>query len=330
MNKFNINIKKLFPGIISLCIVAGMAFSTLATNIDLEAFVEKEDYLSKYYELDYKIDDIDNELERLYKFVCTNVRTYNGGYYNNNYGGRSPFYFANTNVDYHWGMRPIADLSEEKYLRFAVGGVINAFGNHGKTDVWEYEVPATLCSWRPGIELAPNSKVSVIARRTWANSTSYSSHVSNSQIEIIMGPFKKFPKITAGGSAKTNGLIGCMPLFLKTSLSLSSIYYAYGTTEKPTSWSSTTQTNEVNTAWKGSNTSFSDPVDYTEFTTDPYRKNNSIYENNFYFTGTSTTADFSNLENLWFRLYYSYNGNSGIVSAAILDNYVLTSWNHNN
>ena len=74
----NINLKNLVPGIISLMLIAGMAASTLATNIDLEAFVRRDDFLAKYNELDWRVDDIEKSLDRLYKFTCTNVKTFGG------------------------------------------------------------------------------------------------------------------------------------------------------------------------------------------------------------------------------------------------------------
>ena len=43
----NINKKKLITPIISFVILAGMAASTLATNVDLTAFVNKEKYMTR-------------------------------------------------------------------------------------------------------------------------------------------------------------------------------------------------------------------------------------------------------------------------------------------
>ena len=76
MNK--INFKKIAPGIISVVIIAGMAIQSFATNVDMAAFVKKDTYMTKYYELDFRIDDIEKSLARTYRFVCTNLKSYGG------------------------------------------------------------------------------------------------------------------------------------------------------------------------------------------------------------------------------------------------------------
>ena len=60
--------KKFLPGLVSVIIIAGMAVQSFATNIDLAAFVNKDKYMTKYYELEWRIKDIEKRLDR--KFAC--------------------------------------------------------------------------------------------------------------------------------------------------------------------------------------------------------------------------------------------------------------------
>ena len=150
MKNKTVNNKKLITSIISVVIIAGMAIQSFATNVDFEAFVKKDEYLMKYSEIDWRIEDIDNDIERLYKYTCTNIQSF-GGSGNQDTRTNVPFYRRNTTATYHWYANPIADLSEEGYLRFNTADQINQFGSHGKVDRYYLEIPAALCKWRDGI-----------------------------------------------------------------------------------------------------------------------------------------------------------------------------------
>ena len=104
-----INFKNLIPGLISIVVIAGMAFQSLATNIDLAAFVPKDIYMEKYYDLEFRARDIQNSIERTYKFVCTNVKTF-GGYEVSHSLSKTMFDGNSSSHTYHWWNRHYADF----------------------------------------------------------------------------------------------------------------------------------------------------------------------------------------------------------------------------
>ena len=331
-NLKSINFKKLIPGLISFAIIAGMAASTLATNLDLEAFVKKTDYLAKYHEQVHRIKDLDTELERIYKFVCTNVKTYAGSSYNNYYTPRTPFYFWQTAATYHYGNYPIADLSEEKYLRWNTGGMINQFGNHSKTDKMEFEIPASLCYWRDGIVPAPSCTAKFVITRTWGNSTSYSTNVTASNLTITMGPFTKFPKITSTGSTLTGGYICELPYNIGSYTQTSSQFqYAFGTETEPTSWSTDTGNLRIGLYSKGAtNESKQEPYTMADLEADVYTKNATSYTTKIFIYNSAMVADLSSRENVWIRYVYNNTSGASVDNAHSASYFNITSWNHNN
>lgn len=333
-------IKKIVPGIISMLIILGMAVASFATNVDMEAFVTMEDHMTQFNEVEWRINDLDAELERLYKFTCTNVKTFGGS------GGAADSYilnaseilygYRNQTATYHWYANPIVDLSEEGYLRFNTHDQINGFSGHGSTTKWEFEVPATLCKWADGIEPAPNCKFKYKISMVWPNTTARSTAISTVIVETIMGPFKKFKKYTTGGTSKNNGLI------LETdrvfnpgsrTTPVGGMYYAYDTTEEPTSW---TRTDATGTYTVGSIQRKGAAADglypertIAEMEANPYDKLVAQrVSNRVYMSGIPTT-DFSKYTNFWIRTYETVNGSTDMAMRASMMNSTITSWNHN-
>ena len=331
------NNRKLIPGIISLFIIAGMAFSTFATDVDMAAFVRKDEHKTKYFEVDFRINSIDADLERLYKWTCTNVKSFGGAtgsldlsvsaYIN-------PFVYGSTNSDYHENVNPIADLSEEGYLRFNTGRIINDFGDHSKVNYMRYEIPASQCIWKDGVVPAPNCTFIINSRRDWANSTSYSSNVSFHSIEMIMGPFTKFPKITATGD-NAGFLVAFPNVFLYTNRTWSTsigIYYQKDTLTQPTTWNTVSGSNtgmRINYQLDGATERPSFPPQTTdEFINAPDKRFSNMRKNFLCFYNTAPTTDFSTMTNVWLRYVYSSSGTDDDKDIS-LDNFTLTSWNYN-
>ena len=230
----NINLKKFFPGLVSMIIIAGMAIQSFATNVDMAAFVHKDKYMTKYYELDWRIDDIEKRLDRLYKFTCTNIKSY--GASGDDYVTSNPFYQGYSDHTYTWQSVPRVDLSEEGYLRFNTREAINAFGNHSKTDIATQTFPASLFNWRDDIELYPHTSIKYNFKRTWPNSTAFNINAAY-EIVVVMGPFKKMPNITSTGSS--GGAI-CGGRIAMSSLPGGTLTYNYNSDTEPTSWINTT------------------------------------------------------------------------------------------
>ena len=334
MNKANI--KKLLPGVISIIIIAGMAASTFATNIDLAAFVNKEKHMERYNEVNFRIDDIESYLDRLYKFTCTNVKSFGGQQYSQN-GGLILFnYYSGS--DFGMMPWPHVDLSEQKYLRYNYKGALQqSFSHPSTTHRWQYKKPASLFKWRPGIELTPNCTVEINFARTM-NTTSWSADASFSSVELVMGPFKKFPRITSTGSSLTGGYICEFPDYaLGTSIlpSAGSSYYqyAYGSETRPTAW-----TNESTmrmylgtsvTATKTSPTTTQYDVDEIKekMDNDTYTDRSARYIHNNIYYYTAPGVDFSKYENFWLRMYYSENASTGIVYYSNFAEMNLSTWN---
>ena len=328
INFKKINLRKILPGFVSILLVLIMGFQTLATNVDLEAFVKLEDYERAYYETNWRIDDLDDELERLYKFTCSNVKSFGGV---GDYSGVSDIIFnwRNPTQSYTWWSDPIADLSEEGYLRFNAHGALNAFGGHNKVDRWEFKIPASRCGWHEGIDPAPNCSILVRFTRTFPNTTSRNQVETGSIVEVIMGPFKKFPKFTSTGSTKTTGLIVTTDRTISAnSTTPSSFYYAYNQTELPATWSSDA-TGRIfcgSTSSKGSNSSYSTRT-AAEFEADPYNKENG--RSTGYFTMSALpTVDLSQYENVWIRAYINSSSTNPYLYYSGFSNSTITTWNH--
>ncbi len=323
----NINFKKLIPGIISLMIILGMAAQSFATNVDLSAFVPKEEFDAKYYELNYRIKNIEDDIERTYKFVCTNVKTFAGTPNTANAGARNPFNAWNTNSAYHWMNFPIADFSDPKALRFNSGGMINLYGSHYKVSKFEYEIPATLCMWRDGIELGKECKIKVDASRTWGSATSPATNVTDVTVNVIFGPFKKFPNITTAGTQISQGYVCDIPaLPFKYTANGTAFYYAYGTETEPTTWTSDTGRLYINTANPGNTLYSKFPRKTAEYLKDHANSNDAAYINQMVHFNTAPAADFSTRTNLWLK--YTYQVSSMAMDRGFnLDSLKMTTWN---
>lgn len=324
----NINFKKLIPCIISLFVILGMAAQSFATDVDLSAFVPKEEFDAKYYELNYRVKNIEDDIERTYKFVCTNVKTFAGTPFTALAGARNPFNAWNTNSVYHWMNFPIVDFSDPKALRFNSGGMINLYGSHYKVSNFEYEIPATLCKWRDGIELGKECKVKFDVSRTWGSGTGPATNVTDVTVNITLGPFKKFPKITTAGSAISQGYVCDIPAVpCKNTANGTAFYYAYGTETEPTSWTSDTGRLYMNTANSG-NTNYSKfPTKNAEYLREHAYSKDALYLNQMIHFNTVPAADFSTRTNLWLK--YTYQSSSmGVDRGLNLDFLKMTNWNN--
>lgn len=326
MNK--LNIKKLMPGIVSIIIIVGMAVQSFATNVDMAAFVKKDKYMTKYYELDWRIDEVEQTLERLYKFTCTNVKSF-GGTTNH---AQEDFLF-NINVTaqtYHWYGYPVVDISEEGYLKVAPNDSINFFSGHSKTDSFVREVPASFLRWRDGVELYPNTKVKTVISRTSVNGGAYGT-VPTYSVEVIMGPFKKFPHITTTG---TGGTIFVGDGFFSTIRGVNySMYYRYNTDTEPTSWTSmSTGVLSFSAADRGNTnlpTSLQEKITMEDIEdvsySGDYRK--AMVTPCYAFPNAVFGVNVSSYDKLWLRSY----GTTTLTNPSGLDikNLTLTTWNNN-
>ena len=328
----NINLKNLVPGIISLMLIAGMAASTLATNIDLEAFVRRDDFLAKYNELDWRVDDIEKSLDRLYKFTCTNVKTFGGisqgGYPTNYYPPAFPQ--GSFNSSYPEDNYIVAFFDDPKYLRvnkkysLTYGGTGTGGTYKTHSAVFKRDFPATMCKWKEGIELYPETKVYM----TLTNNVPDASSVST-VVELVMGPFKKFPNYTAGGSTVTTGYICELPVGLvDNSISgTTTFYYQYGTKTYPTSWQ---YKSDTSTYLQGGQTSGT--VDNSKFpviTSDDivnwgYSFRNKRMHTKWYFQ-SATAPNLSSYDNVWLRYYYS--ASHSFPTWVSMGDFELTTWN---
>ena len=318
----NINIKKLIPGMISMIIIAGMAIQSFATNVDLEAFVDLDTYTEKFNELDFRIDDIDKELDRLYKFVCTNVATfagsqpwgssqhYVGGHYNNSDSAGYPTHYYS----------PVVDLSQDKWLRLGqidfITYTASLYPANKFKKVYEYERPASLIRWREGIEPAPTCKVKV--------NIVYDGRLNNnSSCEIIMGPFKKFPNITTVGSGKTQCSICDIPRYLSWTFTGTEFYYAVNSEQEPTSWTSHSGRLTTTTVNAGATNSYY-PYPTFNDVTDP----NVGEESRIHWLTYMSTAmpNLSSYTNIWIKHRWSDTSNHFYFQTD-RSQVNLTSWN---
>ena len=334
----NINFKKLLPGIISILLIAGMAIHSFATDIDLAAFVEMDYYTAKYAELDYRINDIEASLNRLYKFTCANVRTFGGQTAQN--PGSTLFVYYDSSSTQGWRPWPIADLAQQKYLRFNYLGTLRQpFAVPANTHTWTYKKPANLIKWHPDIEPAPNCSVEINIRRRWPSGTSWTTVNDLSEVILTMGPFKKFPRYTSTGALLSNGYICEFPDFpflssVTPNANEGNYKYAYGQETLPTSWTNE-QTMRVTV---GGSVTVTKSTTGTQYKTDDIKKKMDTatytdpgvnYQKNTMYMSVVPNVNFSQYENLWLRVIYNYAGPSGVINYISYPDLNLTTWNNN-
>ena len=334
MNK--LNFKKFLPGLVSVIIIAGMAAQSFATNIDLAAFVNKDKYMTKYYELEWRIKDIEKRLDRTYKFTCTNLKSFAG---TTALVENSPAYAFSMNEftsSYQPNNRYVAFLDDPKALRVNLRYLLTYRGTNTTSGSWrthntimEREVPASMCKWNPGIELLPTTKVKInLTNNPYANnSTTY-------WTTIIMGPFKKVPKFTAGQS-KTQGYICELPFVLTNSTFnwTNSAEYNYNTEKEPTSWTSFGSDAAIYTyGYYKSGWSYSQYPALTaaDFENGDVALGKKAIGHTQWFFQNGTIADISSRTNVWIRIRYGISQSSdGFSSFANLNELNITSWNNN-
>lgn len=331
MNKSNV--KKFFPGLISIIIIAGMAASTFATNVDMAAFVDKDKYMTKYYELDWRIDEIEKKLERMYKFVCTNVRSFAGSAYTHQNLAPNIFGTFSVGTTFPYNNYPIVCLEEQKYLKFNNQALLINYGNYANTRTFVNELPASLCKWRDGIELRPDTKIRITATRQFSGygADTRVSQGSRVYYEFIIGPFKKFPHITTTGT--TSGFICSSDKFTGTNgIGGTTVSYAYNQETLPTSWTSMTGNMALGSLYaKGYNGSVVKqprltPEDLANYAfKDPYKSNNWYYE---LYVATAFSVNLSTYKDVWIKASYTENGSN--ASNVIFNTYnTITDWNYN-
>lgn len=325
MKNKTVNNKKLITSIISVVIIAGMAIQSFATNVDFEAFVKKDEYLMKCNEIDWRIEDIDNDIERLYKYTCTNIQSF-GGSGNQDTRTNVPFYRRNTTATYHWYASPVIDFSTEGYLRFNHQDMLLKYGNHSTTNRFEREISAHMCKWRTGVELKPETKIILRVTRTVPNTTAASTNMSGT-FECVMGPFKKIPYVTTTGSP--NGSLMTSDQFFFPYISTFTPYYAYGTETEPTSWTTNLGGSiYLNNVYFGNNTpaGFRPELRYeVDIENLGHRYKNSSNVAHLYVYNAMTT-DVSNRTNVWLRFYTTW---SGELTTLPFGDLTMTSWNYN-
>ncbi len=328
-NNRKMNFKKYITCIISVVIVAGMALQSFATNVDLEAFVRKDLYMTKFYEIDYRIKDIDSSLDRLYKYTCTNLQSFGGAGASSRF--ISPFFNSySTTPTYHWYIPPHADFSEEGYLRFNPTDAINAFGNHSKTDRFTKEIPASLFTWKDGVELYPETTFTYNLTRVWPNTTATAQNATYTY-EIIMGPFKKFPHVTASSYAWNTTSICTTKYVMGIRPTDGTLYYARDKMTKPTSWTSmtggvirSTSVSKGHTSW--GQPEFIDPrLTEQELSDNAYKDGLKSDSSNtaFYFYNAPGT-NISGYKDVWLRYVTSA---TGIEYWADISTLNMTTWN---
>ena len=330
MNK--LSFKKFLPGLVSVIIIAGMAVQSFATNIDLAAFVNKDKYMTKYYELDWRIKDIDGRLDRLYKFTCKNVKSFVGGSASN-YAINTPFAVNFWAGNYDGDNWLYAYLDDPKAIRvntlyaFGIYGTPSLYRRH--TKIFKKEFPASICKWKPGIELLPNTKVKIEI-----SDDKYATNDSTLVQTVIMGPFKKFPKYTSTGGSPSTGYICETPfcLFQSTWNWTNVMSYAYGSETEPTSWTSIGS--DVNTYTYGYYNAGWNESQYPPLTREDYENGDvalgkkSMAHTKWYFQA-GTVADLSSRTNVWLRIRYSYNSTGGYSAWLNMGEFNITNWNAN-
>ena len=307
-----INFKNLIPGLISIVVIAGMAFQSLATNIDLAAFVPKDIYMEKYYDLEFRARDIQNSIERTYKFVCTNVKTF-GGYEVSHSLSKTMFDGNSSSHTYHWWNRHYADLRVDGYLRFAKPIEIGKIGPPAKILNFKFEIPASHMKWRDDIELTPSCKVKINVDRPGLTSETTT---------VTMGPFKKFPRITTTGSGISQGWVCEFPYMLTNNAFAfsSTMTYNYGTETEPTSWRSDNGIMSLTYNSRG-NSASKFPRKTAEDVLNGYDV--GTYDT-FFYVSTAMSNNIQNFENVWIRFIHTSNH---FLRYGDLSRFDITNWN---
>jgi hypothetical protein len=332
MNK--INFKKLLPGFVSIIIVAGMALQSFATDIDLSAFVDLDKHMTKYYELDWRVDEIENRLERMYKYVCTNVKTF-GGSATNSSGSMYPdqiiMYGPNSaNSYYSWVNYIYADVGPDKTLRVNKPVPVNSgIASPSKKRDFVITIPASLCKWRDGIIPAPSCKVYITVSRTGAG---YSS-VASRYAEVVMGPFKKFPHITGTGGAYSGGMICELPYNFNqdaTAYAANSLYYARNTETRPTSWTAMSGAIARGYTIKGYSSTYTRfPMVRSADLENNLYSDSVNFQSSYFCVSTVFGTNLSSYENVWIRLYDASNNTENRWRMLDPYRYTQTTWNYN-
>lgn len=331
MKSIKSKFKPFLPGLISILIIAGMAVQSFATNVDMAAFVKKDRYMTKYYELDWRIDEINNYLEKLYKFTCTNVKTFGGSRWNtgfDSYGLYVSYDIAGQEEKYYTYR---LDFSQDKYLRFGQHDFIMystfLYNSAKLTNKMEYEIPGSLLLWRDGVEPAPNCKVKVeiITRNK---------DFTSNDIVYTIGPIKKLPYIASTGQSLTSGFLCQFPGDLyTTNHTFGEFFYAVNSETLPTSW--TSHSGRITKANVSPGNSSSKIPRRTEdditsvYLSDRYTRNSNV----LYFS--TVGPNLSSYENVWIRVRSlaqsggSTSGYTGWANTVNFNEMRLTSWNNN-
>ena len=352
MNK--LNFRKLLPGLVSVIIIAGMAAQSFATSVDMAAFVDKEKYMTKYYELDWRIDQIENRLINLYQFTCSNVRTFAGAGYTSSGSAEitrtgANLYSRTSILQNPYMASPLVNLRNPGYLRLnsatALSWNTGTPSQHGHNYV--KSIPASLCQWMDGIEPAENCTIEVNAWLNYNNGGGVSTMngFTNYNYVTTMGPFKKFkypanygsggiwvkippefgqPGVTTGNQTRS---VTSNPTDLQ---------YAENSLTKPTTWTNLSTTNSrpyVQSYLTGGLSGFPNR-DYDEYPSTafyPEKGSNTYYC--YYWNGALPSTSLEGKTNVWLR-FYNYSSDTadgGYVSAfnGVGINTVIKNWNNN-
>ena len=317
----NISFKKLLPSFISLVVVVCMAASTFtafATGIDLEAFIKKDEYKTRLYEVEFKINNIEKELDRIYKFTCTNVRTYGGSQYlsTSNVHQRmfAPHVTGTSTNPFQYSLT--VDMSQDKYMRVGFGSFLgwssSTYDTANTLRELEYEIPASEMKWREGIVPMPNCKLMWKGTLTGIINSNYT-------MSITMGPFKKFPAITSTGATISSGYICELPTRVwGTTTSGLTFKYAFGSETEPTTWTTeNTSKMDMSTVYRGTPNYSKFPFPNEE-DIKGYREKEILSNNNMVFSlATSAFNKLDGKENSWLQITWSgtnaYSGFSAIL-----------------
>jgi hypothetical protein len=335
MNK--LNMKKFIPCLVSIVVVAAMAIQSYATGIDVSAFIDIDTYLAKYNEIDWRIEEIEKNIERMYKFTCTNVKSFAGTAPRsealNNFP--SAFYMGSYNSIYPSNNTLVALFDDPKYIRvnklwsLTYGGTGSGGSYRTKTITLKRDFPASMCKWKDGIELQPTAKINF--------NITYGLTGTNTQattLEVVMGPFKKFPKYTSYGAGTGTGYICEIPegLFGGSIDAANCLYYATNKESVPTSWTSVSSTglsiNGNRVAGVAGESKFpavtSTDIENWGYSVRPMRNITKIH-----FTNSTFAPDLSTSDNVWIRFYYSTNGASlsTMTTYTSLRDFTITDWN---
>lgn len=323
MNK--LNLKKILPGLVSVVIIAGMAAQTLATSVDMAAFVNKEKYTTKFIELEWRIKDIQKSLDRLYKFTCTNLASFAGTRAAYDYPPAWG-YQRNYNHSYYFMNELVASVDQAKYLRvnkrYTIQGKNALVNSH--THRFTKEIPASMCKWNPGIEIYPETKIKFLVTRT-----DYSGADTTGSMTVTMGPFKKFPRYTTAGTSISTGYICEFEEPMITwGFGTVTVQYKSGSRTEPTSgWSSST----AGVTLTSTNRGYSSYSQYPDITgtelAELYEKGYGKTTNVFYWSSNVFTPDLSSSKDIWIRWTYSNTGVASIAAYLPLRNWNLETWN---